>query len=127
MRDSRKYSTAKFLNVEKVGDEVFDKKVVEVEEDGKYEKPILVFSDGTKLSLNNTNRETMEKNYGFDMDGWIGVKVRLAVGELTFNNKPTPSVILTPITPPKLKKVKADMQRPIEDESAFDNEGRGVR
>jgi hypothetical protein len=68
-------------------------------EEGRYDKPVLVFDNGERLTLSETNNLILQGAYGPDSDHWTGKKVELAVGELTYNKKPVEAIIVKPISP----------------------------
>ena len=45
--------------------------ITEIEE-GKYDKPVATFEDGSKLSLNGTNVGTLIRAFGKNDEDWIG-------------------------------------------------------
>ena len=74
-------------------------RIVDVSE-GRFDKPVLTFDDGTKLSVNATNGRVMAKAYGFESDDWINKEVELVVGEIEYQGKPQEAVLIKPISPP---------------------------
>jgi hypothetical protein len=58
------------------------------------------FKSGDILSLNATNVKILQKAYGVDSDLWIGKKVELYAGEVEYQKKMQPSVLIRPISPP---------------------------
>ena len=76
--------------------------------EGKFEKPDLVFDDGTRLSLNVTNTRILARAYGKDTAFWIDKEIELNVGETKYQGKPQESILITPISPPVDKKAWVD-------------------
>jgi hypothetical protein len=52
--------------------------------EGKFDKPDLVFDDGTRLSLSVTNTRNLVRDYGTDAADWIGKEIELYVGETEY-------------------------------------------
>ena len=85
------YSGAAFL---KVGDVKVNGPIRVVIDDialGKYGKPDVSFTDGTKLSLNATNNKTLCHAYGTESDDWIGKEIELSLGEIEYQGEPQES------------------------------------
>lgn len=58
------------------------------ENDGKRQvKPIVCFSDGTKLVCNKTNFVTIAAAYGDDSDGWSGKRIALYPDTAAFGGR----------------------------------------
>ncbi len=71
--------------------------------DGKYDKPDLIFTDGSRMSLNATNRKTLQQTFGDIEDDLIGNDIELIEGEFEFQKKMSPGVAVRPISPPPAK------------------------
>jgi hypothetical protein len=102
--DMSQYNGAAFL---KVGDVKVNGPIRVVIADivlGKYGKPDVSFSDGTKLSLNATNNKILCQAYGAEGDDWIGKEIELSLGEIEYQGKPQQAVLVKPISPPIEKK-----------------------
>ena len=102
--DMSQYNGAAFL---KVGDVKVNGPIRVVIADivlGKYGKPDVSFSDGTKLSLNATNNKILCQAYGAEGDVWIGKEIELSLGEIEYQGKPQQAVLVKPISPPIEKK-----------------------
>jgi len=67
---------------------------------GKYDKPDLVLSDGSKLSCNTTNARVLARAYGTESNDWLNKEVELRRGSIEFNGKPQDTILITPISPP---------------------------
>jgi hypothetical protein len=96
--DIRKFVGQKFIKITDVRDAPLRMQIAAINE-GKYEKPDVVFESGETLSLNATNARTLMRAYGPDSDSWIGKEVELALGTIEFQNKPQEAVIVKPISP----------------------------
>ena len=110
--DMSKYSGAAFL---KAGDVKVNGSIRVVIADiqvGKYEKPDVSFTDGTKLSLNATNNKILCQAYGTDGDDWIGKEIELSLGEIEYQGKPQEAVLVKPISPPIEKKPPPPKPKP---------------
>lgn len=123
----REWIGGKFLKPEDIGTTPIVLTIVDVAE-GKWDKLDLTFSDGSKLSLNNTNARTIARAWGYESDDWIDKQVELSVGLTTYKGEQQESVLLKPITPATpanaLKPVKLPKRTrqsdPIDDDIPFD-------
>jgi hypothetical protein len=97
--DMRKFSSPTFLKVNDVRDGPLQLQIAAVNE-GRYEKPDLVFETGETLSLNATNVNTLIRAYGSKSEDWIGKQIELALGTVKFQGEPQDAVIVKPISPP---------------------------
>jgi hypothetical protein len=64
---------------------------------GNYDKLVLRFKSGDRLSLNATNTRAVIREYGDDADQWSGCTVELSFTRVDFRGEPTDSVLLTPV------------------------------
>jgi hypothetical protein len=121
--DMSKYASSIFIKVDDLEHGPEKKVIIEVEE-GKFEKPVLTFDDGSKFSLNGTNVGTLIRAFGKNNKDWINKKVELYVGTLRYNGVDNPSVLVRALetvpdaarTPPEskpLKSTKDDMDDTI--------------
>ena len=78
--------------------------VIESIVEGKFDKPDLVFDDGTRLTLNVTNTRILARAYGTDSASWIDKEIELNVGETKYQGKPQELILIKPISPPVDKK-----------------------
>jgi hypothetical protein len=74
--DMRQYAGSSFVTVESLRDGPREDKIASVEP-GKYDKPVVTFESGNKLSLNKTNVNTLIRAYGPDDEDWIDCTVEL--------------------------------------------------
>jgi hypothetical protein len=82
--DMRQFTGSSFITVESLRYGPREDKIVSVEP-GKYDKPVVTFEGGDKLSLNRTNVATLIKAYGPNDDDWIGCTVETYVGDVKYN------------------------------------------
>ena len=88
---------------------------------GKYGKPDVSFTDGSKLSLNVTNNKALCNAYGTESSGWVGKEIELSLGEVEFQGEPQESILVKPISPPIEKTPpKRKPGGDMEDEIPFD-------
>ena len=106
--DVSKYLGSTFLKVADVKVNGPIRVVIASIVEGKFDKPDLVFDDGTRLSLNLTNTRTLARAYGKDTAFWIDKEIELNVGETEYQGKPQESILITPISPPVDKKARVD-------------------
>jgi hypothetical protein len=127
------------INQNKTGDHVMDmgkfasqgflaggpeiEKISAIEE-GKYNKPVLIFASGRRLSLNGTNTSTLIKEFGTrDSADWIKKDIELYVGPLAYNGTTSPAVLVRrPKTAPKAAPKAAPNPGPLPDEPPADLE-----
>jgi hypothetical protein len=88
-----KYASKSFIKPEDLVDGPQRKTILSVEE-GKFEKPVLTFHDGTRLSLNGTNVSKLIGELGGESDDWIGHEVELRVATLRYNGQDNPAVLV---------------------------------
>lgn len=101
--DMRKYSGTPFLRPGDVKAEPVRVVIVDVTE-GKFGRPDLEFSDGTKFSVNATNNRTLVTSYGGESDDWINKEIELSLGEVAYDGQMQETVVVKPISPPIEKK-----------------------
>src|SRR5215510_7809104 len=97
MVDIAKYLNGTHITAKELAHDTRIETIANVQE-GQFEKLDLVFESKDKLSLNTTNLRTMRKHYGAETDLWVGKKVTLVVGELTFRGKSVDSVLIVPVS-----------------------------
>src|SRR5215831_4601389 len=94
-----KYAASTFIKVDALAGGSLRKTITDVEE-GKFDKPVATFEDGSKLSLNKTNVRTLIRAFGDDSNDWIDRPVELYAGTVSDKNgEPMPSVLVRPIPP----------------------------
>ena len=71
MADMSKYASSSFIKVDDLVEGPEEQVIAEIAE-GKFEKPVLTFDDGSKLSLNATNTRALIKAFGPNDKDWIG-------------------------------------------------------
>ena len=117
-----KYAGATFIKVEDLASGSLRKTITDVEE-GKFDKPVATFQDGSKLSLNKTNVRTLLRAFGDDSNDWIDRLVELYAGTVSDKNgEPMPSVLVRPVPPPAAAKAIPGPQPtrgPMDDEIPF--------
>jgi hypothetical protein len=109
--DVSKYLGSTFLNVADVKVNGPIRVVIASIVEGKFEKPDLVFDDGTRLSLNVTNTRILARAYGKDTAFWVDKEIELNVGETKYQGKPQESILITPISPLVDKKASVAARR----------------
>jgi hypothetical protein len=108
--DMRKFSGSQFVKCADVSSGPIREKIAGVEV-GKYNKPNITFESGAILSVNATNARALIRAFGRDSESWIGNDVELFLGEIEYQGKPQPAVLLRTISeaatgkPPAPKKV----------------------
>ena len=110
--DVSKYLGSTFLKVADVKVYGPIRVVIVIIVEGKFDKPDLVFDDGTRLSLNVTNTRILARAYGTDTANWIDKEVELYVGETEYEGEPQESILIKPISPAVEKKRRQDGATP---------------
>jgi hypothetical protein len=100
MIDLRRYAASSFIGVDDIVASGPTRKTIVAITEGKYGKPDLTFSDGSKFGCNKGNARVLLQTYGARGDGCIGHVIELTVGDVEYQGRLQPSVIITPITKP---------------------------
>ena len=103
MVDARKYFGVTFVTLEDLADGPL-RAVIDRVEEGKFGKLNLLFADNTAVSLNATNSRALVKAFGPETDDWPGHAVELSTGEIEYQDKLQPAILVTPIAPPSARK-----------------------
>jgi hypothetical protein len=94
MVDLSKYAGSKFIKVDDLAKGP-QRKTLEAIELGKFDRPVAVFSDQKRMSLNATNVNTLINIFGStESDDLLGQEVELFVGEVKLKDGLTKSVLL---------------------------------
>jgi hypothetical protein len=91
--DMSKYASLSFIKVDDLADGPEQKVIASIEE-GRYEKPVVTFEDGSKLSLNGTNVGTLIRALGKNDKDWINKRIELYAGTLRYNGNDNPAVLV---------------------------------
>jgi hypothetical protein len=97
------YSSRTYIKIDDVVDGPLVKTIASIAE-GSFDKPEATFEDGAKLSLNRTSVLALGKVFGWESREWIGGRVEIYAGEVTFKGSTKPGVFVRPIDPPAPKK-----------------------
>lgn len=121
--DARKFFAATFVTLGDLADGPQQKEIDRVEE-GKYNKLNLIFTDNCAVSLNATNSRALVKAFGSETDEWPGRSVELAAGELKYDGKLNPAILITalesaPVEKPAAKPKPRGAGRDINDGIPF--------
>ena len=96
--DMSEFAGSRFLKVadlEKQGS--FKARIVAVER-GKFDKANLHLSEGSILSLNVTNCQTLIRSFGAESDDWLDKEIELYLGEVEFEGEMKPTVLVRVIS-----------------------------
>jgi hypothetical protein len=122
MSDMSQYAGSQYWKVVDVRDGPVKMKI-EAVGISKFNKPDLVFSDGSRFSVNATNAKILCRAFGKRDDDWIGKDIELAIGQVQYEGETIESVIVRPIstvksaTPSKVKNAAATPE--FDDEIPF--------
>jgi hypothetical protein len=97
--DMRTYAARNFIKLEDVSEGPITKTIAAIEK-GNFDKPEATFSDGSTLSLNKTSVLALGKVFGFESDDWVGRRVEIYAGDISYNGTTTSSVLVRPIDAP---------------------------
>jgi hypothetical protein len=96
--DMKQYAGSRFLKLKDVESGPIRATIGEVVL-GKYDKPDIIFTDGSKLSVNATNARVLNRAFGDQSEDWIGGKVELVAGETEYQGEMRESIVVKPISP----------------------------
>jgi len=91
--DMSKFAGPHFLNLDDLANGPLEEKIIDVQE-GRYGRPDLYFESGNRLSLNATNVRTLIRLWGKDSQNYIDKTVKLYIGDVPFEGKPQPTVLI---------------------------------
>jgi hypothetical protein len=113
--DMSKFGGDQYLKVEDLRINGPVQAVIETVEDGPFDKPVAILSDGSSVQLNITNTRTLIKAWGRDSAAWIGREVKLSVEQVDFRGEPTDSIVVRPVSAIPLGEQKRPGPDPIDD------------
>jgi len=96
--DMQKYGGDQYLKVEDLRISGPVQATIEAVEDGPFDKPVAVLSDGSSVQLNITNTRTLIKAWGRDSAAWVGREVKLSIEQVDYKGEPTDSIVVRPIS-----------------------------
>ena len=114
--DMKKFAGSAFIKLESVGDGVLIKTIIDVTE-GQFGRPVLTFSDGSRLTLNKTNVGAL-LTFGDSSKDWLGKRVEIYAGVVSYNGSDTNSVRVKPASSASKKK-QDDGPDPLDQEIPF--------
>ena len=101
--DMRRYASRKFIKPEDLASGPQQKTIMALEE-GRYEKPVATFEDGSRLSFNGTNVSVLIDAFGDNDKDWIGQRIELRAGTLRYNGDDNAAVLVRALNPSTLPK-----------------------
>jgi hypothetical protein len=117
--DMSRYASSSFIKPEDLADGPERKVITEIGE-GRFDKPVATFEDGTKLSLNGTNVSTLIRAFGKNAEDWISQPIELYAGTLRYNNNDNPTVLVRALNPiPAAARTPPKSPPPFDDEITF--------
>jgi hypothetical protein len=124
--DMRKYSGDTYLSLEDLRASGPFEATIESVEEGKFDKPVLVLSDGTMVQVNKTNNRKLVDAWGRNSDDWIGKAVKILITQVPIKDPETKKDVLTdmiaitPISPAlALSAQTAPVEPDIDDDIPF--------
>jgi hypothetical protein len=92
--DMSRYASRRFIKPDDLANGPQRKTIVTIEE-GRYDKPVVTFEDGSRLSFNGTNVSTLIDAFGSaEHEDWIGERIELYAGTLRYNGNDNPAVLV---------------------------------
>lgn len=92
--DLSSYANKSFIKVNDLANGSQRKTIAGIEE-GQYGKPVVTFTDRSRLSLNGTNVNTIINAFGStESEDLIGEEIELFVGTIRYQGNDTPSVLV---------------------------------
>jgi len=115
--DMSRYASRKFIKPEDLEGGPQHKTITNIEE-GRYDKPVVTFEDGTRLSLNGTNVSTLIDAFGsVEDEDWVGQKIELYAGTLRYNGNDNAAVLVRVLNPvPTAARTPPKPQRDVPDD-----------
>ena len=114
--DMSRYASSSFIKVDDLADGPEQKLIANIGE-GRYEKPVATFDDGSKLSLNGTNVRTLIRALRQrTIEDWIGQRIELYAGTLRYNGNDNPAVLVRALNPSPAAARTPPKPQPLRDE-----------
>jgi hypothetical protein len=86
------YATTKYISLSDVAESPIRGVIAEIVE-GDFDKPVITFEDGRKLSLNRTAVRTLIEAFGSDDSStWIGREIEVYQDSITVKGKEVPAI-----------------------------------
>ena len=124
--DVSKYLKRGFIKLEHVERGPLFERIEDVAP-GNYEKLVVTFSSGAKLSLNQTNLGVLCNELGMNDREWLGADVKLFKGEVPTNNGPAPSVLLEVLAPDDSEPAPTSNPKALANEIPFGEDDNAFR
>lgn len=111
--DLSQYGAPRYIQVEDLADGPQRKTIASVEL-GQWDKPVLTFTDRSRLSLNGTNVNTLINVFGStESEDLVGREVELVTGPVKVKGAEKIIVLVRASPPPPTKSVKEDLEDEI--------------
>src|SRR5438128_2241097 len=121
--DMSEFAGSRYLRVADLKEQgAFKAKIVAVEKDRKFGKANVHLSEGSTLSLNVTNCQTLIRSFGAESADWLGKEIELYIGLTVYNDEEVETILVRVISAevenkkvvtPQKKKVVKDMDDEI--------------
>jgi hypothetical protein len=103
--DMTRFSGEDYVKTDHVRDGPIRAKIVNVKEEGNFGRPELILDTDQILTVNFSNNRILVEAFGPDSDDWIGQRLKLTLGKVSYKGELVDSVIIQPISPQTIKKV----------------------
>jgi hypothetical protein len=116
-KESESMDTSKYLkgnnitakSMKEAGEEVQEVTIADTQ-DGKYGLE-LVFENRDRVTLNATNLKKMHRHYGVESTLWVGIEIKLVLGELTYEDEQVDSILIVPVSPDVSKEKRREAKK----------------
>jgi hypothetical protein len=96
--DMSRYASSGFIKPDDLADGPEEKLITKIGE-GRYDKPVATFDDGSKLSLNGTNVSTLIRAFGTNDTDWLNRRIEVYAGTIRYNGSDNPAVLVRALDP----------------------------
>jgi hypothetical protein len=97
--DMSNYAGKPFLKLDAAAEGPIQEYIADVAA-GSFGKAELTFESGARLSLNKTNTSVLVKAFGRDSSNWIGKRIEISQGMLSYNGTQQLGLRVRAIDPP---------------------------
>lgn len=98
--DMNDYAGSAFIKYDDVVSEPRREVIKEITE-GDFERPVLVFESGDRLTANKTVVRALVRAYGKYSASMIGKEIELYAGQTEYQGEKKNSVLVKPVSPPE--------------------------
>jgi hypothetical protein len=108
--DMTKFASQRFIKLEDLADGPLYKTIEQITE-GKFDKPVAVFHDNSRASVNGTSVTSLIGAFGKDHENWLGREIEIYAGVVADK----PALLMRALTQP----AAAEKPQPDSDDIPF--------